>query len=679
MSADIKQKLDSLKDKIRDHDYKYYVLADPVISDEKYDSLVKELEKLESTYPELITRDSPTQRVGKDLTKDFPHVTHKIPMLSLANTYNEEELFDFDKRVRNLLSENEKVEYIVELKIDGASVSLNYVDGVLKTAATRGDGTIGEEITTNVKTIRTIPMRLRKDDSDSYKLNDFEVRGEIFMNIDEFEKLNKERSAKGENLFANPRNSASGTLKMQDSKIVANRPLNNFIYSLISTEDNLETHQKNMDVLKKLGFRVNPNYKKCKSIKDVIKVCKEFESLRDKLEYEIDGAVVKVNSIKQQDILGNIAKSPRWAVAFKFKAKQAFTVINKIVWQVGRTGAVTPVAELEPVLLAGSTISRATLHNFDEIERKDIRVRDKVVIEKGGDVIPKVVSVVLAERRARSRTTKPPDECPVCSTKLYKLEDEVAYYCENHFCPAQVKGRLEHFASRGAMDIEGLGVSSIDVFVEKGFLNTYADIYKLKNLRSDLIGMERMGEKSVDNLLNAIEISKQKPFDKVLFALGIRYVGAGVALKLAKHFKSLDNLQNATEEEMTKADEIGESISGSVKTFFGSKINLKIINELKKAGLNFKLRDDIYEKQNETAFTGKTFVLTGTLSMYSRDEASAKITELGGKVTSSVTNKTNYLIAGEKAGSKLSKANSFGINILSETEFIDLLNEAVKK
>jgi len=679
MSADIKQKLDSLKDKIRDHDYKYYVLADPVISDEKYDSLVKELEKLESTYPELITRDSPTQRVGKDLTKDFPHVTHKIPMLSLANTYNEEELFDFDKRVRNLLSENEKVEYIIELKIDGASVSLNYVDGVLKTAATRGDGTIGEEITTNVKTIRTIPMRLRKDDSDSYKLNDFEVRGEIFMNIDEFEKLNKERSAKGENLFANPRNSASGTLKMQDPKIVANRPLNNFIYSLISTEDNLETHQKNLDVLKKLGFRVNPNYKKCKSIKDVIKVCKEFESLRDKLEYEIDGAVVKVNSIKQQDILGNIAKSPRWAVAFKFKAKQAFTVINKIVWQVGRTGAVTPVAELEPVLLAGSTISRTTLHNFDEIERKDIRVRDKVVIEKGGDVIPKVVSVVLAERRAGSRTTKPPNECPVCSTKLYKPEDEVAYYCENHFCPAQVKGRLEHFASRGAMDIEGLGVSSIDVFVEKDFLNTYADIYKLKNLRSDLIEMERMGEKSVDNLLNAIEISKQKPFDKVLFALGIRYVGAGVALKLAKHFRSLDNLMNATEEELTEADEIGASISRSVKTFFSSKKNLGIIKELKKAGLNFKLRDDIYEKQNETAFTGKTFVLTGTLSMYSRDEASAKITELGGKVTSSVTNKTNYLIAGEKAGSKLSKANSFGINILSETEFIDLLNEAVKK
>jgi len=679
MSSDIKQRLDSLKDIIRDHDYKYYVLADTVISDEEYDTLVKELEKLESQYPELITPDSPTQRVGKDLTKDFPHVTHKIPMLSLANTYNEEELFDFDKRVRNALPENEKVEYIVELKIDGASVSLNYVAGVLKTAATRGDGTMGEEITTNVKTIRTIPLRFRRDNSVSYRLSDFEVRGEVFMNIDEFEKLNRERSAQGEKLFANPRNSAAGTLKMQDPKIVAKRPLNNFIYSLISPKDNLDTHQKNLDVLKKLGFRVNPNYKKCKSIKEVIQVCREFESLRDKLEYEIDGAVVKVNSIKQQNILGNIAKSPRWAVAFKYKAKQAFTVINKIVWQVGRTGAVTPVAELEQVLLDGSTTSRVTLHNFDEIERKDIRLGDKIVIEKGGDVIPKVVSVVLAERPDGSRATKPPDECPVCSTKLYKPEDEVAYYCENHFCPAQVKGRLEHFASRGAMDIEGLGVSSIDVFVEKGFLNTYADIYKLKNLRSELIEIERMGEKSIDNLLNAIEISKQKPFDKILFALGIRYVGAGVASKLAKHFKSLENLMNATEEEMTEADEIGESISRSVKTFFNSKNNLEIINELKKAGLNFKLSDDIYEQQKETVFTEKSFILTGTLNKYTRDEASAKIKELGGKVTSSVTNKTDYLIAGEKAGSKLTKAKSLGINILSETDFIDLLNEAVTK
>jgi len=679
MSSDIKKRLDLLKEKIRDHDYKYYVLADPVISDEKYDTLVKELEKLESKYPELITPDSPTQRVGKDLTKNFPHVTHKIQMLSLANTYNEEELFDFDKRVRSALPENEKVEYIVELKIDGASVSINYIDGFLKTAATRGDGTIGEEITANVKTIRSIPLRLRKGDSDSYILKDFEVRGEIFMNIDQFEKLNKERAAKGEKLFANPRNSAAGTLKIQDPKIVAKRPLSNFIYSLISPEDKLETHQQNLVVLKKLGFRVNSNYKKCKNIKEVINVCKEFESLRNKLEYEIDGAVIKINSIKQQDILGNIAKSPRWAVAFKFKPKQVFTVIKKIVWQVGRTGAITPVAELEPVLLAGSTISRATLHNIDEITRKDIRAGDKVVLEKGGDVIPKVVSVVLDERPAGSRATKPPAKCPACSTRLFQPEDEVAYYCENHFCPAQVKGRLEHFASRGAMDIEGLGVSSIDVFVEKGFLNTYADIYRLKNLRSELIEMERMGEKSVDNLLKAIEISKEKPFDKVLFAVGIRYVGAGVALKLAKHFRSLHNLINATKEEMTKADEIGESISRSVKSFFNNRKNLKIISELKKSGLNFKLSDDIYKQQNETTFTEKTFVLTGTLSKYTRDEAAARITELGGKVTPSVTTKTDYLIAGEKAGSKLTKAKALGINILSENDFIELLNEAVKK
>ena len=679
MSSDIKKRLDSLKRKIRDHDYKYYVLADPVISDEKYDTLVKGLEKLENKYPELITEDSPTQRVGEDLTKNFPHVTHKIQMLSLANTYKEEELFDFDKRVRGALSENVKVEYIVELKIDGASVSINYVDGVLKTAATRGDGTVGEEITANVKTIRAIPLRLRKNDSLAFKLKDFEVRGEIFMNIDQFEKLNNERAVKGEKLFANPRNSAAGTLKMQDPKIVAKRPLSSFIYSLISPEDKLESHQQNLDVLKKIGFRVNSNYKKCQSIEEVIKACREFESLRDELEYEIDGAVIKVNSIKQQEILGNIAKSPRWAVAFKFKAKQAFTIINKIVWQVGRTGAVTPVAELEPVLLAGSTISRATLHNFDEITRKDIRAGDKVILEKGGDVIPKVVSVVLAERPAGSRNTKPPVKCPMCGTKLFRPEDEVAYYCENNFCPAQVKGRLEHFASRGAMDIEGLGVSSIDVFVDEGFLNTYADIYRLKKFRLKLIEMERMGEKSVDNLLEAIEISKQKPFDKVLFALGIRYVGAGVALKLAKHFGSLDKLMNATEEEMTKADEIGERISRSVKTFFKSKKNLKIIGELKKSGLNFKLSDDIYKQQNKTVFTEKTFVLTGTLSKYNRDEASARITELGGKVTSSVTTKTDYLIAGEKAGSKLTKAKSLGINILGENDFTKLLHEALKK
>ncbi len=679
MSSSIKQKLDSLKEKIRDHDYRYYVLTDPVTSDEEYDKLVKKLEKIESEHPHLITEDSPTQRVGKDLTKNFPQVAHKIPMLSLANTYNEEELYEFDNRVRKALPENEQVEYIVELKIDGASVNINYVDGILRTAATRGDGTVGEEITKNVKTIKSIPLKLRNDESILYNLQDFEVRGEIFMNINDFEKLNEERSANGEKLFANPRNSAAGTLKMQDPKIVAARPLNNFIYTLISPADNLNSHHENLVVLKQLGFRVNPNFKRCKNIKEVIDACRKFESLRNELEYEIDGAVIKVNSIEQQNILGNISKSPRWAVAFKFKARQAYTFINKIVWQVGRTGAVTPVADLKSVFLAGSTISRATLHNFDEIERKDIRIGDKVVIEKGGDVIPKVVSVIIAERKRGSRKIKPPNNCPVCGTKLTKPDNEVAYYCENHNCPAQVKGRLEHFASRGAMDIEGLGSSSINVFVEKEFLNTYSDVYKLKNFRSELIDIERMGEKSVDNLLKAIEASKQKPFDKVLFALGIRYVGAGAASKLVKHFKSLDNLLNATEEDLIQAEEIGESISRSIKNFFNDKNNIKIINELKKTGLKFEISDDIINAKKKTFFTGKAFVLTGSLSKFTRDEASERIIELGGKVNLSVTGKTDFLIAGEKAGSKFTKAKTLGIKIMNENEFIDLLNEAAAK
>ncbi|MCU0364779.1 MAG: NAD-dependent DNA ligase LigA, partial [Ignavibacteriaceae bacterium] len=515
----IEKRIEDLKEQIREHDYKYYVLAQPAISDEQYDKLLKELEALEKEHPELITTDSPTQRVGSDLTKDFKPVEHKIPMLSLSNTYSEEELFDFDRRVKDGLDENEKVEYLVELKIDGASVSINYVNGLLKTAATRGDGTIGEEITNNVRTIKSVPLKIKKDKSIPYKLIDFEVRGEIFMNIADFEKLNKEREKKGEKTFANPRNSTAGTLKLQDPRIVARRPLNTFTYSLISSGDELKSQEENLLILRKLGFKVNEHFKKCKSIEEVIRVCKEFEILREKLKYEIDGAVIKVNSLNQQEILGSIAKAPRWAVAFKFKSKQTFTIVKSITWQVGRTGAVTPVAELEPKLLAGSTISRATLHNFDEIGRKDIRVGDTVTIEKGGDVIPKVVEVILKERPANSKKTKPPEKCPTCGSKLFKPEGEVAFYCENSECPDQIKGRLEHFASRGAMDIEGLGESLIDLFVEKGFLKTYSDIYKLKNFKNDLVAIERLGEKSISNLLESIERSKEKPFDKVLFAL----------------------------------------------------------------------------------------------------------------------------------------------------------------
>jgi DNA ligase (NAD+) len=672
MASSVEKRIEELRNEINKHDYNYYVLAEPVISDQNYDKLVKELEKLENENPHLITPDSPTQRVGKDLTKEFNPVKHKISMLSLSNTYDEQDLYDFDRRVREGLPENEKVEYVVELKIDGASVSINYVDGRLKTAATRGDGIIGEEITNNVKTIRSIPLKIELSKSKKYKLKDFEVRGEVFMMIEDFENLNKERQEKDEKLFANPRNSTAGTLKLQDPKTVASRKLNVFLYSLISVEEEFESQEENLKLLKQLGFKVNPNYKVCKNIEEVIKVCDNFEEIRDTLEYEIDGAVIKVNSIKQQKILGNIAKAPRWAVAYKFKAKQAFTKLNDITWQVGRTGAITPVAELEPVKLAGSTISRATLHNFDEILRKDIRVGDTVVIEKGGDVIPKIVSVVLAERPRKSQPTSPPDKCPVCKSKIFKPENEVAYYCENSECPAQIKGKLIHFASRGAMDIEGLGDALIELFVEKNFITHFSDIYKLKNKRSELIQIERLGEKSIDNLLSAIEKSKAQPFSKVLFALGIRYVGAGAAQKITDHFNVIDDIIAASDEEISSVYEIGPSISKSIKQFFSDKHNLKLIEELKKAGLNFNS-----EKREiiQSAITGKTFVLTGTLSTFSRDEAGARIIALGGKVASSVSKNTDFVVAGEKAGSKLSKAESLGIKVLDESAFLELLKE----
>ncbi|HQJ46258.1 MAG TPA: NAD-dependent DNA ligase LigA, partial [Ignavibacteriaceae bacterium] len=628
--------------------------------------------KLENENPELITADSPTQRVGKDLTKEFKPVNHKVPMLSLSNTYDEQDLFDFDRRVKESLSENEKVEYVVELKIDGASVSINYVNGKLKTAATRGDGSVGEEITNNVKTIRSVPLKIDTDLMNKYHLKDFEVRGEVFMRIDDFKILNKEREANGEKLFANPRNSTAGTLKLQDPKIVASRKLNVFLYTLINEDQEPESQEQGLKLLKQLGFNVNDKFVVCRNIQEVLEVCEKFERIRDTLNYEIDGAVVKVNSVRQQNILGNIAKSPRWAVAYKFKAKQAFTKLLDITWQVGRTGAITPVAELEPVQLAGSTISRATLHNFDEIQRKDIRVGDTVVIEKGGDVIPKIVSVVENERPKKSQPTIPPDKCPVCKSKLFKPENEVALYCENPECLAQIKGRLIHFASRGAMDIEGLGEALIDLFVEKGFIKNFSDIYKLKDKRSELIKIERLGEKSIDNLLNAIEKSKTQPFSKVLFAIGIRYVGAGAAQKIADHFNSIDNLIIASEEEISSIYEIGPSISKSVKQFFADKKNIRMIEELKKAGLNF-----VSEKREikKSSFTDKIFVLTGTLSGFSRDEAASRIKALGGKVTSSVSKNTDYVIAGEKAGSKLSKAESFGIKIINESDFLDMLNE----
>lgn len=666
------KRIEELKQRIKEHDYRYYVIADPVISDEEYDSLIKELEKLEAENPDFVTPDSPTQRVGKDLTKDFKPVEHKIPMLSLANTYNEEDLIDFDRRVKEGLPATEKVEYVVELKIDGASVSIRYINGFLQTAATRGDGINGEEITANVKTIKSVPLKLKKSLWDQHSLDDIEVRGEIYMKINEFLNLNNERERIGEKLFANPRNSAAGTLKMQDPRIVATRKLSMFSYSLISTSIEFSSQYENLQILKELGFVVNPETNLCSTIEEALDFCHQLELKRESLTYEIDGAVIKVNSIRQQKILGNIAKSPRWAVAYKFKARQAYTILKNITWQVGRTGTITPVAELEPVFLSGSTISRATLHNYDEIQRKDIRIGDKVIVEKGGDVIPKVVAVVLTERPAGNKPVKPPSKCPVCNSPLFKPEDEVAYYCENTECPAQVRGRIEHFASRGAMDVEGLGESLINLLVENGFLKTYDNIYQIKDHREELINLERMGEKSIDNLLNAIEESKKQPFSKVLFALGIRYVGAGASKKLASHFSSVDDLIIASEEEISNIHEIGESISKSIKTFFSKKENLEIVNKLKAAGLSFTAEPKVF---NSGWLTGKTFVLTGTLSTFSREEAGDRIIKSGGKINVTVSKNTNFVIAGEKPGSKLEKAKSLGVKILNETEFVELLKE----
>ncbi len=667
---EIKNRIEQLKSLINEYDYKYYVLSESAISDYEYDKLYAELKELEEKNPEFITPDSPTQRVGSDLTDSFNSVIHDVPMLSLANTYSEGELYDFDRRVKEGLNKNEDIEYCAELKIDGASVSIKYENGIFKSAATRGDGTKGEDISNNIKTIKSLPLKIKKIETE-YDLSKFEVRGEAFMQIKQFEELNKQREDIGEKTFANPRNLVSGSLKLLDPKLVAERPIDLFLYYFISDKAKLKTQYESLLLLKQLGFKVNPHYKLCKSINDVINYCRYWEDERYNLPYEIDGVVVKVNNISYQQELGAIAKSPRWAVAFKFKAKQAKTKLLGVTWQVGRTGAVTPVAELQPVFLAGSTISRATLHNYDEVLRKELHIGDTVVIEKGGDVIPKVIEADVSLRDSNAQIVKAPENCPVCGAKLTRKEGEAAIYCENYDCKAQVVNRLIHFASRQAMDIEGLGESIIQLFVDLGLLNNFVDIYELKNKKDALLKIERFGEKSVNNLLNSIEESKKQPFNKVLFALGIRYVGAGAAKKIAAEFNSIDKLIAAKEEEISAIYEIGPSISKSITEYFKNKKNLEIIEKLKQHGLNFSFEN---KEKKESKITGKTFVLTGTLSI-KRDEATEIIEKHGGKVVSSVSKNTDYVLAGEAAGSKLDKATKLGVKIISENEFFDLIKE----
>jgi DNA ligase (NAD+) len=658
----ILKKAEALREKIADADYKYYTLAEPDISDQDYDLMMKELEKLEKEYPELMTPDSPTMRVSGEPTKKFEVVTHEVPMLSLANSYNFDELIDFDKRIKNLIPD-EKYEYVCELKFDGLAVSLIYQNGIFVKGATRGDGTKGDDVTKNLKTIRSIPLKVK---SNVYK--NFEVRGEVFIKKDDFEKINEEQELRGEKLFANARNTAAGTLKQKDNKAVASRPLNIFVYYFRTQDENLNTHFKNLEILKTLKFPVNKYSQKVSSIDDVKKFCDEIEETRDTLQYEIDGVVVKVNSISQQEKLGAVAKSPRWAIAYKFKAKQQITTIKSITLQVGRVGTITPVAELEPVFLAGSTISRATLHNFDEIKRKGIKEGVRVKIEKGGDVIPKVVEVIKDKEYDKIKDFKLPHRCPVCNSRLEKPKEEVSFYCINYFCVAQVQGRIEHFVQRDAMEIEGLGTSIIEVFLEKGFIKDFTDLYELYKYKEKLISLERFGEKSINNILNAIEESKKKPFEKVLFALGIRHIGEKTAKIIAKNFGSMDKLSKATEEDIGNIHEVGPKIAKSIKEFFEDEKSILLIKKLKDAGLNFKVDESAKIKFNGN-FKDKTFVLTGTLEKYTRDKASQIIEDFGGNVSSSVSKKTDFVLAGTEAGSKLDKARKLGVKIIGEKDF----------
>lgn len=668
MNNTVEKRIEELKEKIRDLDYNYYVLSESKVSDYEYDQLFSELKKLEEENPHLITNDSPTQRVGSDLTKDFLPVKHSTPMLSLANSYDESELFDFDKRIKNILKINSDIEYVTELKIDGLSISLVYEKGKFKQAATRGDGQTGEDVTNNVKTIKTVPLKVS---SSKFPIpSKFEVRGEVFIEIKEFVKLNQMRENSGLKTFANPRNLASGTLKLQDPKEVASRPLNIFLYYIFSENLNIGSQYNAFKYLSDFGFKINENYKLCRNILEVIDYCRFWDKNRSSLPFETDGIVVKVNSFELQKKLGNVAKSPRWAIAFKFAAQKASTKLIKVTWQVGRTGTITPVAELEPVFLAGSTISRATLHNKDEILKKDIREGDVVFVEKGGDVIPKITGVNLEKRSEQSKKITLPLACPICNEPLYFPQDEVSIYCINNLCPGQIKAKIENFASRSAMDIEGLGTSLINQLVNLGYLKSYVDIYDLKNKRKELITIERMGEKSINNLLGAIEKSKNQPFERLLFGLGIRFVGIGVAKKLVKQFNNIEKIIAATQEQLESIPEIGPRIAESLIKFFSDEKNLKIIQQLKNYGLKFSIEESISDSK---PLEGLNFVLTGTLIKYSRENAKELIEKFGGRVNSSVSSKTNYVIAGENAGSKLKKAEELGVKILDENEFENLL------
>ncbi len=662
-----KERIDKLRREIEEHNRRYHVLNQPVISDFEFDLLINELDTLEKKFPEFMVEGSPTQHVGSDITKEFRQYEHKFPMLSLGNTYSYEELRDFDSRISKTVSE--QVEYVCELKFDGASISITYINGIMSTAVTRGDGTKGDDVSVNVKTIKSIPTRIK----DAGIPEEFIVRGEILMPRAIFDSLNEERAKQGLNLFANPRNAASGTLKTLDPSVVATRKLDCFFYFLLGETLPYNTHYENLMKAASWGFQVADSIRKCKDIEDVIHFIESWEHKRNDLPYDTDGVVIKVNSIDQQKELGFTAKSPRWAIAYKYKAEQAITKLLSVAYQVGRTGIVTPVANLEPVLLAGTTVKRASLHNADQIFLLDLHYDDMVYVEKGGEIIPKIVGVDSSSRKEHSKAVKFIDVCPECGTALVKNEGEANHFCPNYLhCPPQIKGRIEHFISRKAMDIEGLGEETVDLLFSKGLIRNIADLYELQP--EHLIPLERMGEKSAANILKSIKGSVNIPYHRVLYALGIRHVGETVAKTLASRFRSLDKLMAANKENLTGVRVIGPKIASSIVTFFSDPENIEIIRRLKSTRIKLSGETNVPDTGN--ALEGKVIVISGVFRMHTRDEYKELIEKNGGKNSTSISGSTSFILAGENMGpAKREKAEELGVQIINEAEFLKIIGE----
>jgi len=663
----IQEKINSLREELNAHNYNYYVLDNAIISDFDFDIKLKELEKLEKENPDFFDENSPTQRVGGIVTKNFETTTHQNRMYSLDNSYSKEDLLDWEKRIQKILGTSE-IEYTCELKFDGASINLTYEKGKFVKAVTRGDGFQGDDVTQNVKTIRSIPLNLKND-----FLNDFEIRGEIILPLEGFQKMNEERAENGEEEYRNPRNTASGSLKLQDSAEVAKRPLDCLLYQVVASERKYNSHFEMLESARKAGFKVPNTIHLATSIEAVFEFVNHWDSKRHDLPYETDGVVIKVNNLQQQEELGYTSKSPRWAIAYKFKADQVATILNEITYQVGRTGAITPVANLKPVQLAGTTVKRASLHNADQIEKLDIRVGDTVFVEKGGEIIPKIIAVDFTKRPQISTPTIYAKNCPECNTYLIRSEGDAKHYCPNEFgCAPQITGRIQHFISRKAMNIEGLGAETVDLLRKEGLIENYADLYDLKV--EQIIPLERMAEKSAQNMIDGILKSKDIPFEKVLFALGIRFVGETVAKKLAKYFRSIDNLMTASFDKLINVDEIGDRIAQSIIDFSSDFGNVQLINRLKQYGLQLEVSEKQQAKQSNK-LEGQIFVVSGVFHQMSRDELKKAIEDNGGKVSSSISKKTNFIIAGDNMGqSKLERAQELGIEIISEQQFIDLVS-----